>query len=123
MAKRTSTQRRRLARKKGREFKAAVRGEGKRLKVRNPMVVALILRNGSGSHGDARSLLSELNITHPTGYSHSRDPVAQYGVTAMPTTVFFTPDGKVFRTTIGFIDEVRLERSIQNLLTASATSS
>ena len=54
MAKRTSAQRRRLARKKGREFKAAVRGQGQRPKVRNLMVVALILRNGSGSHGDAR---------------------------------------------------------------------
>ena len=76
-----------------------------------------------GSHGDARALLSELGITYPTGYAHGRDPVAQFGVSAMPTTVFFTPDGKVFRTTIGFIDEGRLERNIQNLLTASATSS
>jgi thiol-disulfide isomerase/thioredoxin len=75
-----------------------------------------------GSNGDARRLLSELNITYPTGYSHSRDPVAQFGVTAMPTTIFLTPDGKVFRTAIGFIDEGRLERSIQNLLTASETS-
>jgi thiol-disulfide isomerase/thioredoxin len=76
-----------------------------------------------GSHGDARNLLSELNITYPTGFAHSRDPVAQFGVTAMPTTVFFTPDGKVFRTTIGFIDESSLERHIQSLITASATSS
>ena len=75
-----------------------------------------------GSNGDARRLLSELNITYPTGYSHNRDPVAQFGVTAMPTTIFLTPDGKVFSTAIGFIDEARLERKIQNLLTASATS-
>ena len=75
-----------------------------------------------GSNGDARRLLSELNITYPTGYAHSRDPVAKFGVTAMPTTVFFTPDGKVFRTTVGFIDEGGLERSIQNLLTASTIS-
>jgi hypothetical protein len=60
MAKRTPAQRRRLARKKCREFKAAVRGEGKRLKVRNPMVVALILRNGSGSHGDARKAANKV---------------------------------------------------------------
>ncbi len=59
MAKRTSKQRRRLARKKSREFKAACRGEGKRLKTRNPMVVALILRNGSGSHGDAKKAASK----------------------------------------------------------------
>jgi len=59
MAKRTSAQRRRLARKKAKEFKAASRGEGKPRKTRNPMVVALILRNGSGSHGDARKAASK----------------------------------------------------------------
>ena len=59
MAKRTPEQRRRYARKKARDFKAAVRGEGQRIKVRNPMVVALILRNGSGSHGDAKKAASK----------------------------------------------------------------
>jgi len=59
MAKRTPEQRRRYARKKMRDFKAAVRGEGQRIKVRNPMVVALILRNGSGSHGDERKAASK----------------------------------------------------------------
>ena len=59
MAKRTSKQRRRYARKKAREFKAASRGEGQRRKTRNPMVVALILRNGSGSHGDAKKAASK----------------------------------------------------------------
>ena len=76
-----------------------------------------------GSRSDARSLLSELDITYPTGYAHSRNPVAQFGVTAMPTTIFLTPDGKTFRTSVGFLDESSLERHIQNLLTASATSS
>jgi len=60
MAKRSRKQRRRFARKKGQEFKAAVRGEGKRPKARNPMVMALILRNGSGSHGDARKAASKV---------------------------------------------------------------
>ena len=50
-----------------------------------------------GSNQDARTLLRELNITYPTGYSHNRSPVSQFGVIAMPTTLFFTPDGKVFR--------------------------
>ena len=78
---------------------------------------------GLGSNRDARRLLSELNITYPTGYSHSRDPVIQFGVTAMPTTVFFTPDGKVFSTDVGYLDEGQLEGKIQRLLTASAPSS
>ena len=75
-----------------------------------------------GTNGDARRLLGELNITYPAGYAHSRAPVGQFGVTSMPTTIFLTPDGEVFRRTVGFIDEGSLERSIQNLLTASAIS-
>ena len=78
---------------------------------------------GLGSNKDARRLLTKLNITYPTGYSHSRDPVVQFGVTAMPTTVFFTPDWKVFSTDVGYLDEGRLEGRIQRLLAASAPSS
>jgi hypothetical protein len=59
MAKRTPEQRRRYARKKARDFKASVRCEGQRPKVRNHLVVAMILRNGSGSHGDARKAASK----------------------------------------------------------------
>ena len=54
MAKTARKNRKRNARRKVRELRATMRGDGHRAKVRNPMVVALILRNGSGSHGDAR---------------------------------------------------------------------
>ncbi len=54
MAKTARKNRKRNARRKARELRAAMRGDGQRAKSRNPMVVALILRNGSGSHGDAR---------------------------------------------------------------------
>jgi len=54
MAKTARKNRKRNARRKARELRATMRGDGQRAKSRNPMVVALILRNGSGSHGDAR---------------------------------------------------------------------
>jgi len=54
MAKTSRKNRKRNARRKNRELRAAMRGEGKALKTRNLDMLGLILRNGSGSHGDAR---------------------------------------------------------------------
>jgi hypothetical protein len=55
MAKTSRKNRQRNARRKARELRAAMRGEGKPLKVRNLDVLGLILRNGAGSHGDERA--------------------------------------------------------------------
>jgi len=54
MAKTARKNRKRNARRKDRELRAAMRGEGKRTKVRNLDMLGLILRNGSGSHGDEK---------------------------------------------------------------------
>jgi len=54
MAKTARKNRERNARREARELRAAMRGEGKRRKTRNLDMLGLILRNGSGSHGDAR---------------------------------------------------------------------
>ena len=78
---------------------------------------------GLGSNQDARNLLGELNITYPAGRANNRDPVVQNRVTSMPTTVFFTPDGKVFKRWEGFLDQGRMTRMIEDLLRASAASS
>tara|TARA_Y100000310_G_C20361760_1_gene659309 strand:- start:167 stop:382 length:216 start_codon:yes stop_codon:yes gene_type:complete len=54
MAKTARKNRKRNARREERELRATMRGEGKRRKTRNLDMLGLILRNGSGSHGDAR---------------------------------------------------------------------
>ena len=54
MAKTARKNRLRNARREARELRATMRGEGKRRKTRNLDMLGLILRNGSGSHGDAR---------------------------------------------------------------------
>ena len=59
MAKRTTAQRKRLARKKAKEFKAATRCEGAPRKARNLNVLGMILRNGSGCHGDGKKAASK----------------------------------------------------------------
>ena len=75
-----------------------------------------------GSNQSARNLLQELDITYPTARALDRSPVAQYGVLAMPTTVFFTPDNKVFASRTGYVDESRLASMVQRLISASAAS-
>lgn len=60
MAKASRKNRKRNARRKNRELRAAMRGEGSRPKVRNQVVLGMILRGqGSGNHGDARKEASK----------------------------------------------------------------
>jgi len=54
MAKTARKNRKRNARREDRELRASMRGEGKRVKVRNLDMLGLILRNGAGSHGDEK---------------------------------------------------------------------
>ena len=77
---------------------------------------------GLGSNGDARNLLRELNITYPTGYAHERSAASRFNVIAMPTTVFFTPDGKTFSTKRGFLSRGEMEGTVRDLIAASAPS-
>lgn len=76
---------------------------------------------GLGSHDDARRFLKEFDIRYPTAYAVSRDPVRAYGVQSMPTTVFLTPDGKIFDKRIGLLPEDQLRSKLQDLLDASSS--
>lgn len=75
---------------------------------------------GLGSNRDGGALLQELNVTYPAGRAESRTPVTQYGVAAMPTTVFLTPDMRVFTVRQGMLSEDSMEILVQRLLGASA---
>ena len=60
MAKTSAKNRRRNARRKQRELRAAMRGEGSAPKVRNQVVLGMILRGqGAGNHGDAKKEASK----------------------------------------------------------------
>ena len=52
---------------------------------------------GLGSHQDVLQFLREFSISYPTGFAKDSKPVRAYGVQAMPTTVFITPDGEITR--------------------------
>ncbi len=58
---------------------------------------------GLGSPKDAGKLLSSLGVTYPAGYTDDPEVVRNYQVRAMPTTVFITGEGEVFRTWTGSI--------------------
>jgi len=76
---------------------------------------------GLGSHDDARQFLKDFDIRYPTAYAVNGNPVRDYSVQSMPTTVFITPDGQVFYKRIGFLPEDQLRSKLQDLLTASAS--
>jgi thiol-disulfide isomerase/thioredoxin len=75
-----------------------------------------------GSNDDAQRLLEDLNITYPTAYAKSSDLVREYDVFAMPSTVFFTPDGEIFRKTTGFMTEDQTRSAVEDLLDESANA-
>ena len=75
---------------------------------------------GLGSHDDARQFLKDFDIRYPTAYAVARDPVIDYNVQGMPTTVFLTPDGQVFDKRTGFLPEDQLRSKLQDLLAASS---
>ena len=49
-----------------------------------------------GSHANAESLLQELHITYPAGFTDDGSVPRKYGVTSMPTTVFIKSNGEIF---------------------------
>ncbi len=75
---------------------------------------------GLGSNRDAQDLLRQLGVTYPAGYALDRGPVAQHGVTTMPTTLFITADGKTFRKRTGLLQESEMRRLVEDLIQASS---
>ena len=75
---------------------------------------------GLGSHDDAMQFLKDFDISYPTGYAVNTDPVRDYNVQGMPTTVFLTPDGQVFYKRVGFLPEDQLRSKLQDLLASSS---
>ncbi len=72
---------------------------------------------GLGNQGDARELLSELGVTYPAGFTEDFTAVKEY-VTGMPTTVFITPDGDVFRSWTGYLTKDKLTEITEDMLAA-----
>ena len=74
---------------------------------------------GLGSRNDAQNLLAELEITYPAGFTDSNKAVRAYRVLSMPTTVFITAEGDVFRTWAGALNREILSEITMEMLEAS----
>ena len=71
---------------------------------------------GLGLPKDAGKLLSSLGVTYPAGYTDDPQVVRRYQVRAMPTTVFITAEGEVFRTWTGSITRETVTAITQEML-------
>ncbi len=71
---------------------------------------------GLGSPKDASKLLDTLGISYPAGYTHDASVVRNYQIRAMPTTVFITGKGDVFRTWTGSITREQITAIVQRML-------
>jgi hypothetical protein len=73
-----------------------------------------------GSHDDARQFLKDFDIRYPTAYAVNANPLRDYNIQGMPTTVFLTPGGQVFDKRTGFLSEGELRSKLQDLLASSS---
>ena len=70
---------------------------------------------GLGGRKDSSGLLASLQVTYPAGFTDHRGIVADYGVRAMPTTIFITADGRVFTAWSGAISYERTAEIVNEM--------
>lgn len=71
---------------------------------------------GLGSPKDAGRLLGSLGVTYPAGYTDDASVVRDYRVRAMPTTIFISAEGKIFRTWTGSITREDVTTIVREML-------
>ena len=71
---------------------------------------------GLGSPKDASRLLTALGISYPAGYTDDGSVVPRFGIQAMPTTVFITSEGRVYRTWTGSINKEEVASITREML-------
>ena len=71
---------------------------------------------GLGTQDAARSLLSELSITYPAGFTTDATVMRGYKVLSMPTTVFVDSSGAIFRTWGGVLNREKLTEITNEML-------
>jgi len=71
---------------------------------------------GLGTQEDAKKLLSELGITYPAGFTDDNNVVRGYKVLSMPTTVFITSQGEIFRKWNGALNREALTKVTTEML-------
>lgn len=71
---------------------------------------------GLGNQDSAKTLLEELNVTYPAGFTDDGGVMRNYKVLGMPTTVFIDSNGEVFRNWNGVLDKDTLTRVTNEMI-------
>ena len=73
-----------------------------------------------GTEDDAQTLLADLDISYPAGYTGDDAVIRKYEVLGMPTTVFINSRGEVFRQWGGILDREVLQDITNEMLAGEA---
>ena len=71
---------------------------------------------GLGNNQDARDLINWLGISYPAGPTSDETVVREYEILGMPSTVFITSDGKIFRKWTGILNRDKLVEITEQML-------
>ena len=79
---------------------------------------------GLGSNQSGKELIDALNIVYPVGTTADASVGRKYALLGMPTTIFITADGKIFRSWGGLLNKEKLVEITEDMLalTLSATA-
>lgn len=77
---------------------------------------------GLGSNQTGKGLINLLNIVYPAGTTTDASVVRRYAVLGMPTTVFITADGKIFRKWGGLLNKEKLAEITEDMLALTESS-
>jgi cytochrome c biogenesis protein CcmG/thiol:disulfide interchange protein DsbE len=74
---------------------------------------------GFGDQEVSKQELKRLSITYMAGTPLSVEAVRQLQVKGLPSTLFLTPEGKVYKQWIGILNEEKLLELVEDLLNSS----
>lgn len=74
---------------------------------------------GLGSRNEGKALLRELKISFPAGTTYGEDVLNAYQILGMPTTVFITSDGRIFKKHAGLLTREQMNTFLHELLQTS----
>ena len=73
---------------------------------------------GYGPYRDSTKLLQSVGVTYPTGFTNDGKVVREYKVEAMPTTVFISGNGEIFKKWTGALDRDTVTRLAKAMLSS-----
>lgn len=71
---------------------------------------------GLGSNENGKELIQELGVSYPVGSTTAESVMREYRVLGMPSTIFMTNEGKIFRNWGGILDEAKLIEITEEML-------